>query len=668
MDIHQRFTLFVLVVSIFLSFVLRQLIHSLQDLRSGMQRELTGFARRVVEENPSLENYLNMGLLCFRCERFEEALEWFERLWSERVFRKEAGFWIVMCLNRLGKVDKARKRLAELPRESYSEEEWAKLEHALNRGVLGRMQDFLFRILTTQVSLAGPFLGHHQEKTEEWKRVQVALPARYQNLKFQNEDGLGYEFVAEDRHLNRDVLLKAARSNLTEEQLNRFLEHPRILARLSSRAFPQVYDLQQGNLCFYSLEGFEEGLRLPQLLSDLGKTGRLEGFLRLFLSMLHHLDELGVLGFCLSRFEPAEVFWDERRQSLIFLGSLRQLKPAESSLHGREIMDLFWAEMQCHALLQEKLPKPDPEGKIGVEEFTPFLKTALEEFLASRSSSHQSMVRQLLWVEKVHRTCIHALKGKFAAARRYEGEETKLIQTFFRETNLEDMMHKLEELSRLLKATELEEPSSRLPVVDELTDLNVEFLNFRIAELKDAFRNPHLKMEAVQFLKFQNLYFDRLSDRLAQFLQEHGLGLISLLEEARENFVDAQRVEIQYARDLKSIRLAVARPQEIRPLFLLVLENLMHNALDAGAARIVLRVLSPFQGRVEILLEDDGSGIPPHLLQELKSSSGYRMISQGGTGLIASRKQVEAAGGSFRIEAREDGGTRVGIGFACYIA
>src|SRR5690606_5331511 len=115
-----------------------------QDLRSGMQRELTGFARRIVEENPSLENYLNMGLLCFRCERFEEALEWFERLWSERVFRKEAGFWIVMCLNRLGKVDQARRRLAELPRESYSREEWAKLEHALNRGALGRIQDFLF--------------------------------------------------------------------------------------------------------------------------------------------------------------------------------------------------------------------------------------------------------------------------------------------------------------------------------------------------------------------------------------------------------------------------------------------------------------------------------------------------------------------------------------------
>ena len=668
MDIHQRFTLFVLVVSIFLSFVLRQLIRSLQDLRSGMQRELTGFARGIVEENPSLENYLNMGLLCFRCERFEEALGWFERLWSERVFRKEAGFWIVMCLNRLGKVDQARRRLAELPRESYSREEWAKLEHALNRGVLGRIQDFLFRILTTQVSLAGPFLGYNQERVEEWKRVQVALPARYQNLKFQNEDGFGYAFLAEDRHLNRDVLLKAARSSLDDRQLNRFLEHPRILARLSSRAFPQVYDLQRGNLCFYSLESFEEGLRMPPLLAELGKAGRLEGFLRLFLSMLHHLDELEALGFCLERFEPAEIFWGERRQSLIFSGSLRQLKPAEFSSHAKEIMDLFLAEMQCHTFLMEKLPESEQIGKIGVEEFLPFLKSALEEFLASQSSSHQSMVRQLLWVEKVHRTCIHALKGKFAAARRYEGEETKLVQTFFRETNLEDMVHKFGELSRFLEETEQEEPSSRLPVVDELTDLNVEFLHFRIAELKEAVQSPHLQPEAVQFLKFQNLYFDRLSDRLAQFLQEHGLSLIAVLEEARENFVDSFRVEIQYARDLKSIRLAVARPQEVHSLLLQALENLMHNALDAGASRIVLKVSDPSPGQMEILLEDDGSGIPPALLQEFRASSEYRMANQGGTGLIASRNQIEAAGGSFRIEAREDGGTRVGIGFACYIA
>ena len=56
-----------------------------------------------------------------------------------------------------------------------------------------------------------------------------------------------------------------------DSQPVRFFDYPKILARLDSRFFPEVYDLQQTGLIYYSQERFE-GQSLFALFRKIAKN------------------------------------------------------------------------------------------------------------------------------------------------------------------------------------------------------------------------------------------------------------------------------------------------------------------------------------------------------------------------------------------------------------
>ncbi|HBP19542.1 MAG TPA: hypothetical protein DEA08_17350 [Planctomycetes bacterium] len=89
-----------------------------------------------------------------------------------------------------------------------------------------------------------------------------------------------------------------------------------------------------------------------------------------------------------------------------------------------------------------------------------------------------------------------------------------------------------------------------------------------------------------------------------------------------------------------------------------VVWNLVSNALDAARERVALRV-RPAGAAVEVIVADDGSGIPPEVLLHVMEPFRTTKAQGTGLGLAISKKIVEAHGGTLRIESVPGASTSV---------
>src|SRR5437879_12657989 len=81
----------------------------------------------------------------------------------------------------------------------------------------------------------------------------------------------------------------------------------------------------------------------------------------------------------------------------------------------------------------------------------------------------------------------------------------------------------------------------------------------------------------------------------------------------------------------------LARKDEVKE----VLVNLLENARNAGARRIVVRVTD---GGSRVTVEDDGGGIPAESLPRVVEPSFSTTSSGSGLGLAIAKRQVERTG------------------------
>ena len=93
-----------------------------------------------------------------------------------------------------------------------------------------------------------------------------------------------------------------------------------------------------------------------------------------------------------------------------------------------------------------------------------------------------------------------------------------------------------------------------------------------------------------------------------------------------------------------------ARPDEVKE----VLVNLLENARNAGARRVLVRVR-----RGEITVADDGSGIPPDLLPRVFEPRFSTTTSGSGLGLAIVKRLVESWSGSIAVDSEPGQGTTV---------
>ena len=169
-------------------------------------------------------------------------------------------------------------------------------------------------------------------------------------------------------------------------------------------------------------------------------------------------------------------------------------------------------------------------------------------------------------------------------------------------------------------------------------------------------------------------------EKAAADLDEMNAMLDATLAFARDDAADERRALVDLAALLRTLvedlagagrpascdgprRLAVSgRPVALRRL----VENLLDNALRyGGEARAALQRLD--EGRVEILVDDRGPGIPEALRERVfdpffrVDGSRSRETGGSGLGLAVVRAIVQRHGGTIRLEDRPGGGLRVRV-------
>jgi len=97
---------------------------------------------------------------------------------------------------------------------------------------------------------------------------------------------------------------------------------------------------------------------------------------------------------------------------------------------------------------------------------------------------------------------------------------------------------------------------------------------------------------------------------------------------------------------------AAARDRELREVLL----NLLENARLAGATQVALEVVGAPDGGAIIRVRDNGSGIPPHLIDRIFEPHFSTRTSGSGLGLAISRRLIDGWGGAISAENAERGG------------
>ena len=106
----------------------------------------------------------------------------------------------------------------------------------------------------------------------------------------------------------------------------------------------------------------------------------------------------------------------------------------------------------------------------------------------------------------------------------------------------------------------------------------------------------------------------------------------------------------------------VARPDELKEVLLNLLENARAAMPGGGVVRIGAIEPSDGSPRVEVVVEDEGSGIPDHLLPRIFEPQFSTRSTGTGLGLAIAKRLVDSWGGTVDVQSRVGRGTRVRIG------
>ncbi len=128
--------------------------------------------------------------------------------------------------------------------------------------------------------------------------------------------GMGVLFVARDTVLDRTVVIKVGRPELTHsEAAERFLQEARILARFRHPNIVQVYDAGQASGLFYYVMDYVEGETLADRL-ERGRPLRPEKVVQLGIDLLNALEAVHRLGITHRDVKPSNIFLQDDRTLL----------------------------------------------------------------------------------------------------------------------------------------------------------------------------------------------------------------------------------------------------------------------------------------------------------------------------------------------------------------
>lgn len=667
----SNFTIFVLMVSIVLSFTLRKLIQDIQILKEKLQLDLSNFTKDLVEDHPTLEKYRKLALMYFGHEMYESSMSYFDRLLHEKVFLREARYYKVVCLVRLNRDTEALEMYRSLDLAKYSTEEVNLMRGLFSRqNPLVRSREALLRILLTNVHFQYlPQRTHPSTREAEIERVITSLPTRYTNVQLKAEQEHFYVFNGYDQHLERQVRLQVENPSSQSEN---FLDYPKILARLDSRFFPEVYDLQQSGLIYYSLELFE-GDNLFDVFGVYRREGRLEDTLRLWIYLLGSLRFLAMNGVFLAQFDLSEIGLHSRKNNLFFSGALCDYAEDQVSQIQTGLIELLlvnlknalsdMSESESMEIVQNGIEQIE---QVSYAELSLLIEDIYSKLITFRQKDSRQFIEQLGQIEKIHRSCIHGLKGKYSITRRYQDDPLRLKDTFFRKSNIEDISLKVARLKQYCEELRAMSQHQAFGISSDLLALDLDRLLHRQNQLYELFqqKNDSQIQEAVSFLIQQYDLFSRLSDEQSQFIRNHEMDMVLLLGEFCNSYIERQ-ISLEYSPAVRSCKVRVLDRAEFHAKVLIVLENLANNAFEAGATDLRLNL---YLNLDQLVLEvrDNGPGIAEGTLSELRNVGNYS-LEYGGTGLLASRNICQSLSIDFEAKSlSENLGSQINLSFAIY--
>jgi signal transduction histidine kinase len=201
-----------------------------------------------------------------------------------------------------------------------------------------------------------------------------------------------------------------------------------------------------------------------------------------------------------------------------------------------------------------------------------------------------------------------------------------------------------------------------------------------LAEIVHEIRNPLVSVKTFLHLlgeegaggaeEFRAVAIDELRrvERLLEVVMQHARAPSKQTPEAIGEIEPALRSVAQLATlraAARGIAVEVALEGDVPPACISpdalrqVLLNLALNAIEASEAGASVRLsAAPCEAGVALAVEDEGSGVPESLRERLFEPFFSTKSRAGGLGLAITRRLVEAAGGSIRIESRAGAGAR----------
>ena len=162
---------------------------------------------------------------------------------------------------------------------------------------------------------------------------------------------------------------------------------------------------------------------------------------------------------------------------------------------------------------------------------------------------------------------------------------------------------------------------------------------------------------------------DRLSRTVARYLEfargeqvprEHGDAIAALEATLAllEGEFKARSVTLDRSRGSGDSATVLLDPESLKQVFLNLLLNAMEAMPGGGSVRVTDRLTA---GNVEIVIADQGPGIPAELLRRLGSPFVTTKAQGSGLGLFLARRLAQSAGGELAIESGEGQGTACSI-------
>jgi two-component system sensor histidine kinase FlrB len=295
-------------------------------------------------------------------------------------------------------------------------------------------------------------------------------------------------------------------------------------------------------------------------------------------------------------------------------GRVTEANPAAHALLGEPLLDTFWREVIARAFNPE-FTGPDlslRDGRLITLQTCPLGQEPgqillLQEVTETRRAQRAiEQTRRLTDMGRMAASLAHQIRTPLASA--------------------------------LLYASQLDRPQIT-------SDKRAEFAHKTVARLRDL----------------ERLVTDMLAFSRGHVGEGEWLAPAECLASAAELFREAgaaRNIRLRLEPENSDLRLRANRT-----LLRTALQNLLHNALESVAegGEVRLCALSAGTGALDLIVEDDGNGVPEELRTRLFEPFATGRSGGNGLGLAVVRAVARAHGGEAWYEPRQEGGSRFGI-------